>query len=338
MTPPHFHRPALRASALALGLSLAFGATAQGTAPAADERAALTELRNTTLGLIEALVEQGLLTRAKADELLRRARASAAAPTASAETAAPGWGQPARPVVRVPYLSETARAQIKEDVRNDVLATARDEGWTDGRRLPGWVRSIVVDGDLRVRAQGEAFDENNAAADLFALQNITQESPAWAPDLTNTQHDRSRLTARARIGVTAKMSDTTSAGVRLATGGSSGSPASESQTLSGDFNRWGVGFDRAWLQWEPVQGRALRPQRSSMARRPGARRRRGQGRVGLRPGRLRLRGRRCLPAGGVRQFHSRQVALRRSARRGLGFGRRRLAVAQRAGHLQLRQA
>jgi hypothetical protein len=264
MTPPHFHRPALRASALALGLSLAFGATAQGTAPAADERAALTELRNTTLGLIEALVEQGLLTRAKADELLRRARASAAAPTASAETAAPGWGQPARPVVRVPYLSETARAQIKEDVRNDVLATARDEGWTDGRRLPGWVRSIVVDGDLRVRAQGEAFDENNAAADLFALQNITQESPAWAPDLTNTQHDRSRLTARARIGVTAKMSDTTSAGVRLATGGSSGSPASESQTLSGDFNRWGVGFDRAWLQWEPVQGDWLKAGRMAV--------------------------------------------------------------------------
>ncbi len=264
MTPPHL-RPPLRQTLLALSMSslagLPLAAQAQTTAPsaAADERAALTELRATTLGLIDALVEQGLLTRAKADELVQRARGSAANSTAATATA-PSWGQPLpgapapKSVVRVPYLPETARAQIKDELRNEVLATARDEGWTDGRRLPGWLKSVTVEGDLRVRAQGESFDANNASADLFALQNITQESPAWAPDLTNTQNDRSRLTARARIGVAAKLSDATTAAVRIATGGASGSPASESQTLAGDFNRWAVGVDRAWLQWEPLQG------------------------------------------------------------------------------------
>jgi len=254
MAVDHLPRGA-RAVALSTLAWAALAAHAQGpAAPPADagERATLTELRNTTLALIDALVEQGLLTRAKADELLRKSR-DAAGPTSGSAAAGAGWGQPARNVVRVPYLAETTKAQIKEEVRNDILATARDEGWTDGRKLPGWLKSVTVDGDIRVRAQGELFDKNNAAAESFTLQNYAQESPAWAPDLTNTQNDRSRMTVRARVGVTVKAGDVTGA-VRIATGGSSGSPSSESQTLGNDFNRYAVGFDRAWLQWEPVQG------------------------------------------------------------------------------------
>lgn len=254
MAVDHLPRGA-RAVALSTLAWAALAAHAQGpAAPPADagERATLTELRNTTLALIDALVEQGLLTRAKADELLRKSR-DAAGPTSGSAAAGAGWGQPARNVVRVPYLAETTKAQIKDEVRNDILATARDEGWTDGRKLPGWLKSVTVEGDVRVRAQGELFDKNNAAAESFTLQNYAQESPAWAPDLTNTQNDRSRMTVRARVGVTAKAGDVTG-GVRIATGGSSGSPNSESQTLGNDFNRYAVGFDRAWLQWEPVQG------------------------------------------------------------------------------------
>ena len=266
MTADHFPRAAhaVALTTLAMAALLATGARAQ-TAPAdaaGAERATLTELRNTTMALIDALVEQGLLTRAKADELLRRARAQATAPAATA-AAEPGWGQPLpsaqasqtpRSVVRVPYLAESTKAQLKEEIRNDVLATARDEGWTDGRRLPGWLKSVTVDGDIRVRAQGELFDKNNASADLFTFQNYAQESPAWAPDLTNTQTSRSRLTVRARVGVNVKASETVSGQLRIATGGSSGSPSSESQTMGTDFNRYAVGLDRAWLQWEPLQG------------------------------------------------------------------------------------
>lgn len=227
-------------------------AAAPGTAAVGAERAALSELRATTLALIDALVEQGLLTRARADELLSKARAAAAS-TATAAAAAPAaagaaWGQPAKPVVRVPYLPETARAQIKDELRNEVLATARDEGWADARQLPSWLRAVKIEGDVRVRAQSDLFSEDNLAAELFRAQT---DSPAWAPDLLNTQHDRQRLTLRARLGVEAKASDSLSAGIRISTGSTSGSPTSESQTGGNNFNRLSIGLDRAWLRWEP---------------------------------------------------------------------------------------
>ncbi|HSI61059.1 MAG TPA: putative porin [Ideonella sp.] len=252
---PLRHAPAL--APLTLLLATAFASTglqAQGAQPpASSERAALAELQATTLSLIEALVEQGLLPRAKADELMRKARAAgnSAALAAAPAGAEPGaaWGQP-RNVVRVPYLPETAKAQIKDDIKNEVLATARDEGWADARKLPGWLRSLNIEGDVRVRSQSETFDDENLGAEIYRIQTA---SPSWAPDLLNTTHDRNRFTVRARLGVTAKASDAVSAGVRIATGATSGSPTSESQTLGNNFNRFSIGLDRAWLRWEPSQ-------------------------------------------------------------------------------------
>ncbi|MBQ0928949.1 putative porin [Ideonella alba] len=251
MTPPTFRRLPL-VSALALALAAA-AAPAQTPADPAAERAALQELRSTTLALIDLLVEQGLLSRAKADELLSKARPAATA-------AAPAWGAPpaqAPKVVRVPYLPETARAQMKEEIKNEILGTARDEGWTDGRRLPGWLKNVAIDGDLRVRGQAELFDSANIGAESFTVQSLLQDSPAWAPDLTNTQYNRGRLTARARLGATVKASDSVTAQVRVATGSTTGSPSSESVTLGNYGNRWSVGIDRGWIKWEPRQGWSL---------------------------------------------------------------------------------
>lgn len=255
-TPAPRRAPLADALLAALLTSLCAPALAQNpepAAPAAAEAAALSELKATTLSLIDALVEQGLLTRAKADELLRRARsAGEQAARTAAPAAAPvaGWGAPPS-VVRVPYLSESTRAQIKDEVRNEVLVTAREEGWTDGRRLPGWLKGVSIEGDLRVRTQSELMDKNNVAAEIFRAQT---DSPAWAPDLTNTQNDRHRMTLRGRVAVQAKASDSVSGGVRLATGSTSSSPTSESVTMGNSANRASVGVDRAWIRWEPQQG------------------------------------------------------------------------------------
>ena len=131
-----------------------------------------------------------------------------------------------------------------------MLEQARTEGWADARQIPGWVKSIRLGGDLRLRAQSDRYDPANLPAEEYQLQNLLASTPAWAPDLTNTTHDRSRLTLRARLGVDVKISEDTSAGLRLSTGNTSG-PTSSSQTLGSSFNKLSLVLDRAWMRWEP---------------------------------------------------------------------------------------
>ncbi len=248
-----FRRRSGRSLTLALLALLALGEPA-GLASAADavtETRSLDDLRSTTLGLIQALVDQGLLSRERADALLRQAQsrsagsATAAAPPPSAAAQAASAAE--SKLVRVPYIPETLKAQIKEDIKNEVLLTAREEGWADARQVPAWVRGLTLDAEVRVRAQSDLFDKDNLSADIYRTQT---ESPAWAPDLTNTQKKRQRLSLRARVGLNAKLSDSTSLGARIVTDGN-GSPASESQTLGTNSRRLALALDRGFVRWEP---------------------------------------------------------------------------------------
>jgi hypothetical protein len=231
------------------------------------------------MALIEALVAQGLLTRERADALLAGARAAApsSAGAAGAAGTASGWGAaaPAReprpgqpPVIRVPFIPETLRAQLRDEIRRDVLATAREERWADPRQLPEWLRGLALEGDVRVRFQAERFDAPRFATDPATGEPLDLpcgivggnlpaecyraqlEGPAWAPDLLNTGTDRQRLTLRARLGFTARLSDGIGLGVRFSTGSTSG-PTSASQTLGSGFNRSAALLDRAFLRWTP---------------------------------------------------------------------------------------
>jgi hypothetical protein len=242
----------------------------------ADEKRELEQLRATTLGLIEALVQQGLIPRERADALLRQAQvapaAAAPAAPAAAAAAAPAWGTPpqaaAAPVIRVPYVSETTRAQIREELREEVLAKARSERWADPGVLPPWVSGLTIGGDVRVRWQQELYDApryapgvtdpcqivgGNLPAECWRSQTA---SPAWGPDVTNTTNDRDRLTLRARLAIGAKISDHTSAGLRITTGTTSG-PTSSSQTLGQGFNKSSIVLDRAFVRYEPLFGLRL---------------------------------------------------------------------------------
>jgi hypothetical protein len=220
----------------------------------ADERGDLEQLRATTLALIQALVDQGLIAPDRAQALIRQATPKPAPPVAVAAppAAASGaeWGDRPPHTVRVPYIPETVRAAIVQDIRNDVLATAREESWADSRQIPGWLKTFTWQGDLRVRAEGDLFSKDNAAAYLYQSQTA---SPAWAPDLTNTQNSYDRLTLRARFGFKAAVGDDVTAGLRLSTGAT---PTSASQTLgsgTGFSNRYAIGLDRAYVDWEPRQ-------------------------------------------------------------------------------------
>ncbi|MFG6489821.1 putative porin [Roseateles sp. BYS78W] len=210
----------------------------------ASDKEEIARLRATTQALIDALVGQGLLTRDKAEAILKQAQAAATAPAPQ-----PPQADAARPnVLRIPYVPETVRQQMREEIKAEVLAQAKGERWGQPDALPEWISRIKVGGDLRVRGQSEFFDKDNIAAEVYRSQTA---SPAWSPDLTNTTTDRQRLTLRGRLEVDAKLSDQVLANVRIATGSTGNSATSTSQTLGNDFNRYTLGLDRAYIRWQP---------------------------------------------------------------------------------------
>ena len=256
--PPATRPPRLLPVLLLLGL------VAPGAAHA-DERGDLEQLRATTYALIQALVDSGLMSPEKAQTLIQQAQR--ARPAADA-AATPGAASSARNVVRVPYVPETVKAEMREQIKQEVLAQARTERWGEPGALPEWFSRIGIEGDVRVRLQRDAFARDNITPnDVNGGYRSQDQTPAWAPDLTNTTRDRDRVTLRARLGVSGQLGEGWTAGLRAATG-SDASPVSTSQTLGGgdgNFGKYQLWLDRAFVQWQPradtklVAGRFANP-------------------------------------------------------------------------------
>src|SRR5262249_18384457 len=160
-----------------------------------------------------------------------------------AQSAAPAPG--AKPPVLVPYVPESVKQDIENQLREDVMAKARAERWADPGRLPEWADRITIEGDVRFSAENDNLDPNNAPAAFFQ---------ALGQNITNTTDDRTRLRVRARLGLFARVTDGVETGFALATGtnGSTGSPVSANNTLGDSFNRQNAGIDLAYVSWSPV--------------------------------------------------------------------------------------
>jgi len=257
-TPSSFPRPSrLRLALLALLLAPA-AAMAQSAAPAIDPAQINPQV---TLRLIDLLVAKGVMTRAQADDLIREASATAApAPAPALAGAAAYTTQPG--AVVVPYVPEPVRQQIKDELRAEVTAQAKSEGWAAPGALPEWTQRVRVYGDLRVRGEGVFnADDNYATFPNFGAINAGSGFDTVgsnnAPFLNTTQN-RSRMRVRARLGVSAQIADWVQADLRLATG-SDRSPVSTNQTLGGNGNlsKYSLWLDRAALQLTPLDGLAL---------------------------------------------------------------------------------
>jgi hypothetical protein len=242
------------AVAAAAATTVLLSQPAQAQTTPLDDKQELAQLRATTQALIEALVAQGLISRERAAAIVKQAQLPQAA--AAGE---PQWGTPlgaaagvtaataaTAKVVRVPYVPESLRLQMRDEIKAEVLAQARSERWGEPGALPDWLGRVRLGGDMRVRAQGEMLADGNVPAEVYRAQT---GSPAWAPDLTSTQTNRERLTLRARLDVEATLSDQVQAALRFSSGGLSG-PTSTSQTLGNGFNRYSLTLDRAWLHWQ----------------------------------------------------------------------------------------
>ncbi|MCK6407021.1 MAG: putative porin [Rhodocyclaceae bacterium] len=238
------------AAAAALALVTAFAA-----APAAaNERESLEALQETTMGLIDALVEQGILPQEKADAMVKAAQAKAAKAAARQKTAAAGAP------VRVQYVPESVKAEIREQIKQEVMAQARNERWAEPNAVPAWVDRIKWEGDLRVRYQSESMGKSNTAPIDYItsaasgttravgfLGNSTVAGPTG-----NTTDDRERYRLRARLGLLARVTDGWTAGFRLTTGNVT-DRVSTNQSLGQDFNKYQIVLDRAYVKYEPVE-------------------------------------------------------------------------------------
>jgi hypothetical protein len=213
--------------------ALAMAATLAAGGARADERTDLETLKQTTINLIQILVQQGVLTQAKADDLVKQAALKAEDTVAAQKWAGPN-------VVRVQYVPEAVKKQIADELREEVLAQAKTERWGDANAVPEWVDRLKWTGDIRVGYQSDKFSSNNAPESYFQTQGNT--------NVTNTLEDRRRLRMRARLGLDATITPEISAGFRLTTG-STTDPTSTTQSLGQYDNKYTFTLDRAFLKF-----------------------------------------------------------------------------------------
>ncbi|MDP3584406.1 MAG: putative porin [Thiobacillus sp.] len=227
-------------------VALAVAAACSGSALAAsdDERAKVEMLHETTLSLIQLLVEQGVLKQEAADAMLKKAQQQAIEKTAQAQAAE---AETDKGVVRVTYIPEHVRNEIREQIRQEVVAQAKTERWGDVNAVPEWLDRLKWEGDIRLRYQADLFSDGNAPPTTF--QTIGQ-------DIDNTQEDRHRERMRLRLGLNANVVSGVDAGIRITTGNTS-DPVSTNQTLGTTGNKYSLVLDRAFLKLTPLEGLSI---------------------------------------------------------------------------------
>lgn len=237
-----------------LSLAMAVG-SAQAQATESVE-----SVRQTTLNLIEALVQNGVLTREKADALIKEAQAKAQAQKTEPAQAAASDAEAGKPVIRVPYIPESVRNQIRDQVKEEVVAQAQAERWGVPNAAGAWTNRIKIDGDFRFRYQADRQSKSNTPGATYLGAEVANDNGlSRAPDFAaynsnlfataSTQDDRSRERVRLRLNVTGKVTDEVGVGVRLATG-SATDRVSTNQTLGNSFNKYQLFVDRAFMRME----------------------------------------------------------------------------------------
>src|SRR5262245_42831356 len=128
-----------------------------------EERRGLEELRNTVGNLLQALVERGVITREQAEGMVRDAQAKAEKDATAAATARAEQEKADAGAVRVPYVPEVVKDEIKKEVVADITPEVTRQVIDEAKSsdslaaaLPDWVRRMRWSGDFRVRGQGDS--------------------------------------------------------------------------------------------------------------------------------------------------------------------------------------
>ena len=163
--------------------------------------------------------------------------------------------------VRVQYVPEVVKAQLRDEIKREVMEEAREENWANPRMFPPWALRFTPFADFRGRYEGIFFPSGNDNTGAFPNFNaINTGSPfdvtgtTFSPQL-NVDQDRNRVRARVRFGAQLDLEDNFTFGIRIATG-ENNSPVTTNQSLGGangqggDFSKYAIWLDRAFVRYE----------------------------------------------------------------------------------------
>jgi len=216
---------------------------------------------NATINLIRILVAKKILSSEEAQQMIAQAETEAAAARMAAEDAK--MAATVNPDdVRVTYVPDVVKNEMREQIKADLQAEMRTHGWTTADKVAEWTQRISMFGDFRMRFEADFYPEGNDNTGAFP--NFNQINTGAPFDVSGTQfspqynvdQERNRFKLRARIGWDVNLEDGWSAGFRLATGENS-SPVTANQGLGvanggqgGSFSKFAVWLDRAFLKYE----------------------------------------------------------------------------------------
>jgi len=217
----------------------------------AGERESLEEVRATTMSLIELLVQEGVLSKDKADALLKQAQqakqkakeeAEALAAQAPAVGEKPVEGQPKS--IRVQYVPEHVKNEMRAEIEQEVM---KKLNYKAGERLgiPEWIDRVEWTGALRLRYQEDMFNEFNTPPVFLRSSEVQNMS-----SVNNTTEDRDRQRVRALFGANLKINDWLNGGIRFTTGLLQ-TPVTPNQTEGFSQGKFVFGLDRAFLEAKP---------------------------------------------------------------------------------------
>jgi hypothetical protein len=232
----------------------AMASTALAMAPviaclAADERQSLEELRNTVINLLQGLVEQGVISREKAAQIVKSAQDKAAADAAATAKADEG-------AVRVPYVPQILKDEIAKQVADqvkpavvaDVVQEAKAEKWGVPGALADWLTRTRISGSVTLREEDILFSKDNIQGvylNYFGINTAGGFAKSSQP-FENVDVNRARFRGRARLAVDSDISDSITAGMRIVTGNTS-DLVSETQTLDGTAP-YAFGLDQLYIR------------------------------------------------------------------------------------------